>query len=114
MHHDPLLSSLARSMIDLGARLGDPLAADSQPALVPDQGLGFAGGDEALPQPPGADQGQEGSTARARSQRPFLDPNHRTRPELAVELIARFACGSPATAVWSQQNSAYGGKSVLP
>ena len=44
----------------LGTRLGDPLAADAQPALVADEGLGPAGGRAAVQQPPGADQGQEG------------------------------------------------------
>ena len=44
----------------LGTRLGDPLAAHPQPALVADEGLGPAGGHAAVPQPPGTDQGQEG------------------------------------------------------
>ena len=68
----------------LGTRLGDPLAARAQPALVPDQGLGPAGGHAAVPQPPGADQGQEGPGPRPRASRgkkrpPDPEPPHPPR-----------------------------------
>jgi hypothetical protein len=41
------------------------------------------------------------------------DPNHRTRPELAVELIGQFAKWFPGRKVLVSGDSAYGGKSVL-
>ena len=41
------------------------------------------------------------------------DPNHRTRPELAVALIERFANLFPRRAIVVSGDSAYGGKSVL-
>jgi hypothetical protein len=41
------------------------------------------------------------------------DPNHRTRPELAVELIEQFAAWFPERKIVVSGDSAYGGKSVL-
>jgi hypothetical protein len=48
----------------------------------------------------------------AKRKRP-VDPNHRTRPELAVELIQRLAKLIPGRSILIGGDSAYGGKSVL-
>ena len=61
MHHDPLISSRKRVHVSWGHDWVILSLLVAQPALVADQGLGPAGGHAAVPQPPGADQGQEGS-----------------------------------------------------
>src|SRR5262249_41924354 len=61
----------------------------------------------------GLTKGKKGRTkGRDAKERP-PDPNHRTRPELAVELIDRFANMVPQRKVVVSGDSAYGGKSVL-
>jgi hypothetical protein len=48
-----------------------------------------------------------------RPQKPRRDPNHRTRPELAVELITMVAGWFPERQLLVSGDSAYGGASVL-
>jgi DDE superfamily endonuclease len=56
-----------------------------------------------------------GKKAKAKAaKKPLPDPNHRTRPELAVELISQFANWFPGRKMLVSGDSAYGGKSVLP
>ena len=57
-------------------------------------------------------KGQAKGKTKPGKKRP-ADPNHRTRPELAVELIRQFAERFPGRKVVVSGDSAYGGKSVL-
>ena len=50
---------------------------------------------------------------QAKAKKPKADPNHRTRPELAVELIKLAASWFPDDTIIVTGDSAYGGKSVL-
>src|SRR5439155_18714774 len=56
----------------------------------------------------GLTKGKKGKTAKAKAK-----PNHRTRPELAVELIHLVAAWFPHDDILVTGDSAYGGKSVL-
>src|ERR1700716_54235 len=61
----------------------------------------------------GLTKGKKGQTKGRNAKERPPDPNHRTRPELAVELIGRFANMVPQRKVVVSGDSAYGGKSVL-
>ena len=56
---------------------------------------------------------RQGVGPRHRGPRPAPDPAHRTRPELAVELVVKFAGWFPGRALVLSGDSLYGGASVL-
>ena len=55
----------------------------------------------------------KGKKGQAKAKKPKADPNHRTRPELAVALIKLAAAWFPKDLIIVTGDSAYGGKSVL-
>jgi DDE superfamily endonuclease len=55
----------------------------------------------------------KGKKGRAKTRPTKRDPNHRTRPELALELIQLVAQWFPDEEITVSGDSAYGGKSVL-
>jgi hypothetical protein len=61
----------------------------------------------------GLTKGKKGQAKAKNPKKRPPDPNHRTRPELAVELIRRFASLFPQRKMIVSGDSAYGGKSVL-
>jgi hypothetical protein len=77
------------------------------PVLGANQGVEPADRLPAVPQSPRLDQGLQGKKPR------LPDPNHRTRPELAVELIRLVASWFPERKLLVTGDSAYGGQSVL-
>ena len=88
----------------------------AQPALVADQGLGPAGGHAAVPQPPGADQGQEGpgqgqgQAGEEAAARP--EPPHPPRTGRGADRAGSRTL-FPRRKIVVSGDSAYGGKSVL-
>ena len=56
---------------------------------------------------------RQGLTKGRKGQKPKADPNHRTRPQLALELIQLFAAWFPDRQLLVSGDSAYGGHSVL-
>ena len=58
-------------------------------------------------------KGPKGKKGRKKSPKPKHDPNHRTRPELALELIDLVARWFPDDEIIVSGDSAYGGRSVL-
>jgi SRSO17 transposase len=56
---------------------------------------------------------RQGLTKGRKGQKPKPDPSHRTRPQLAVELIQLFARWFPHRQILVTGDSAYGGQSVL-
>lgn len=118
MHHDPLLSSRKRPHVSWGHNwvilsllIPNPPWAPTKVWALPvtmrlyrnRQGL-----------TKGKKAGQSASKTKAkRGKGKPADPNHRTRPELAVELIRQFAQWFPARTIVVSGDSAYGGKSVL-
>jgi hypothetical protein len=125
MHHDPLLSSKALKVcswghdwVVLALLIRCPWAPTKVWALPllcrlyrNRQGLTKGTKGKAKKAKAKGGQGQPKRPKKAR-QRP-ADPNHRTRPELARELIALVAGWFPDRQFVVSGDSAYGGKSVL-
>jgi hypothetical protein len=61
----------------------------------------------------GLTKGKKKEKGKGAKRKPPKDPNHRTRPELAVELIGRLAKLFPKRPIVVSGDSAYGGQSVL-
>ncbi len=117
MHHDPLLSSRAFKVVSwghdwvvLGLLVRGCFWAPSKVWCLPllcrlyrnRQGL-----TKGQQKPKGA------GGSRRRSRRPKADPAHRTRPELAREMLALVASWFPDRQLLVSADSAYGGGSVL-
>jgi hypothetical protein len=119
MHHDPLNSSRSRPHVSWGhdwvilsLLISNPPWSPTKVWALPvgmrlyrnrqglTKGKGKAGRSKAK------DRGKRGEKRPA-------DPNHRTRPELAVELIRQFATRFSGRQLVVSGDSAYGGKSVL-
>src|SRR6266446_7794762 len=110
MHHDPLISSRAKPLVSWGhdwvvlcLLIVHPFWAPSKVFALPiafrlyrnRQGL------------------TKGKKSTPKSSKPKADPNHRTRPQLAVALISLVATWFPHDEILVTGDSAYGGKSVL-
>jgi hypothetical protein len=110
MHHDPLISSRAKPLVSWGhdwvvlcLLLVHPFWAPSKVFALPiamrlyrnRQGL------------------TKGKKKKNKSAKPKHDPNHRTRPELARELLRLIADWFPRDDHLVLGDSAYGGQSVL-
>jgi hypothetical protein len=108
MRYDPLISSKAKALVSRGhdwvvLRLvvAHPFWARSKVFALPIAARLYRNRQ-------GLTKGKKGK-ARARA-----DPNHRTRPELAVELISLAAAWFPQDALVVTADSARGGQSVPP
>jgi hypothetical protein len=121
MHHDPLLSSRAKALVSWGHDwvvltliVANPFWASTKVWSLPiafrlyrnRQGL-TKGTKKAKRSGPG----QKGRKPGTSKRRPDL--NHRTRPELAVELLTTVASWFPDRQCVVSGDSAYGGASVL-
>jgi hypothetical protein len=111
MHHDPLISSRAKPLTSWGHDwvvvtliLRRPFWA---PTKVWSLGIAF----RLYRNRQGLTKGKKKATGK--KQQPKRDPNHRTRPELAVELISLVASWFPERKLIISGDSAYGGASVL-
>jgi hypothetical protein len=123
MHHDPLLSSRALKLVSWGHDWVVLALLVRLPRWAPTKvfalSLGFRlyknrqgltkGKKKSKPR----DKGKDGNDARPKKSRRPADPNHRTRPELLVELLSLFASWFPERDIVVTADSAYGGKSVL-
>lgn len=113
MHHDPLISSRKRVHVSWGHDWVILSLLVTHPSWSPTKVWAVPVGIRLYKNRQGLTKGKKGQ-AKAKNQkgRP-PDPNHRTRPELAVELIRRFASLFPQRKMIVGGDSAYGGKSVL-
>ena len=107
MHHDPLISSRAKPLVSWGHDwvvltliVRCPLWASTKVWSLP---LGF----RLYRNRQGLTKGRKGKNPQKR------DPHHRTRPQLAVELISLVASWFPGRTFVLSGDSAYGGQSVL-
>jgi len=122
MHYDPLISSRAKALVRWGHDSGVltlllpcPFWASTKVWSLPiafrlcrnRQGL-----TKGQTNTKRSRQGQKGHQAR-KSQKRLRDPNHRTRPEWAVELITMVAGWFPDRQLVVSGDSAYGEASVL-
>jgi hypothetical protein len=114
MHHDPLISSRAKPLVSWGHDwvvltliVRCPLWA---PTKVWSLGIVF----RLYRNRQGVTKGKKRKQKKGKqAKRQKRDPNHRTRPELAVELISLVASWFPARKLLVTGDSAYGGASVL-
>ncbi len=111
MHHDPLISSRAKPLTSWGHDwvvltliLRCPFWAPTKVWSLP---IAF----RLYRNRQGLTKGKK--KAKGKKQPPKRDPNHRTRPELAVELISLVASWFPERRLIVSGDSAYGGASVL-
>jgi hypothetical protein len=117
MHHDPLNSSRSRPHVSWGHDWVILSLLISNPPWSPTKVWALPVGMRLYRNRQGLTRGKKRQAdARGkgkRAKRGPADPGHRTRPELAVELIRRFARWFPAREILVSGDSAYGGKSVL-
>jgi hypothetical protein len=116
MHHDPLISSRSKALVSWGHDWVVLCLIVVHPFWAPTKVF-------ALPIAARLYRNRQGLTKgkkrKGKSSRPKLkpkakaDPNHRTRPELALELIQLAARWFPDEEIVMLGDSAYGGRSVL-
>jgi hypothetical protein len=119
MHHDPLNSSRSRPHVSWGhdwvilsLLIPNPPWSPTKVWALP-VGMRLYRNRQGLTKGKGkAAQSKARNKGKRAKKRP-ADPNHRTRPELAVELIRQFAAWFPRRKMVVSGDSAYGGKSVL-
>jgi len=106
MHHDPLISSRAKPLVSwghdwvvLGLIVRCPWWSPTKVWCLPVLCRLY--------------RNRQGLTKGRKGQKPKADPNHRTRPQLALELIQLFAAWFPDRQLLVSGDSAYGGHSVL-
>lgn len=112
MHHDPLISSRAKPLTSWGHDwvvvtliVRCPFWASSKVWSLP---IAF----RLYRNRQGLTKGKKKAQGK-KQPKPQRDPNHRTRPQLAVELISLVASWFPERKLIVSGDSAYGGASVL-
>ena len=113
MHHDPLISSRKRVHVSWGHDWVILSLLVSNPSWSPTKVWALPVGMRLYRNRQGLTKGKKGRGKANDGKKRPPDPNHRTRPELAVALIERFANLFPRRAIVVSGDSAYGGKSVL-
>jgi hypothetical protein len=110
MHYDPLISSRAKSLVSWGHDWVVLCLIVVHPFWAPTKVF-------ALPIAMRLYRNRQGLTkgkkSKGKSSRLTHDPNHRTRPELALELINLAAKWFPNDEIVITGDSAYGGHSIL-
>jgi len=109
MHHDPLISSRAKPLTSWGHDWVTLTLIVVNPFWAPSKVWSLPIGFRLYRNRQGLTKGKKGKKAKTRKP----DPNHRTRPELAVELISLVAGWFPERTFVVSGDSAYGGASVL-
>jgi hypothetical protein len=110
MHHDPLISSKAKPLVSWGHDWVVLCLLVVHPFWAPTKVFALPITMRLYRNRQGLTKGKKG---KAKAAKPKADPNHRTRPELAVELISLVAAWFPQDDILVTGDSAYGGKSVL-
>jgi hypothetical protein len=108
MHHDPLISSRKKPLVSWGHDWVVLTLLIVHPFWAPTKVFALPVAARLYRNRQGLTKGKKG---RGKASQP--DPNHRTRPQLAVELIRLAACWFPNDEIVVTGDSAYGGKSVL-
>jgi len=110
MHHDPLISSKVKPLVSWGHDWVVLCLIIVHPFWAPTKVFALPITMRLYRNRQGLTKGKKG---KAKAAKPKTDPNHRTRPELAVELISLVAPWFPQDDIIVTGDSAYGGKSVL-
>ncbi len=110
MHYDPLISSRSKALVSWGHDWVVLCLIVANPFWAPTKVF-------ALPIAMRLYRNRQGLTkgkkSKGKTPRPKRDPNHRTRPELALELINLAAGWFPNDEIILTGDSAYGGQSIL-
>ena len=110
MHYDPLISSKSKALVSWGHDWVVLCLIVQKPFWAPTKVF-------ALPIAMRLYRNRQGLTkgkkSKGKSSKPKKDPNHRTRPQLALELIERVAKWFPNDEIVVTGDSAYGGQSIL-
>jgi hypothetical protein len=110
MHYDPLISSRSKRLVSWGHDWVVLCLIIEKPVWAPSKVF-------ALPVAMRLYRNRQGLTkgkkSRGKLSKTKPDPNHRTRPELALELIHLVAGWFPKDRILVSGDSAYGGKSIL-
>jgi hypothetical protein len=116
MHYDPLISSRAKSLVSWGHDwvvltliVAFPIWAPTKVFALP-IAMRLYRNRQGLTK---GKRGPKGKGGRRRAPKPKHDPSHRTRPELALELIELAARWFPDDEIILTGDSAYGGRSIL-
>ena len=113
MHHDPLISSRQRVHVSWGHSWVILSLLVPNPPWSPTKVWAVPVGVRLYKNRQGLTKGKKGQAKPKGGKKRPPDPNHRTRPELAVELIGGLAKLFPQRKLVVSGDSAYGGKSVL-
>ena len=124
MHHDALISSRAHKLVSWGHDWVVLCFLLPLPRWASTKVFALTVGSRLYKNRQGLTKGQKKTKRRSRSSGQKGDqgsrkrsrktnPNHRTRPELLVELLTLFASQFPDRQIVVTADSAYGGKSVL-
>jgi DDE superfamily endonuclease len=112
MHHDPLISSRAKPLVSWGHDWVVLCIILVHPFWAPTKVFALPVAERLYRNRQGLTKGKKKKGAKkAKKTKPPAD--HRTRPQLAIELISLAACWFPERDILVTGDSAYGGKSVL-
>jgi SRSO17 transposase len=110
MHYDPLISSRAKALVSWGHDWVVLCLIIAHPFWAPTKVFALPITMRLYRNRQGLTKGKKG---KAKAPKRKTDPNHRTRPELAIELITLVSTWFPDDYILVSGDSAYGGKSVL-
>lgn len=110
MHHDPLISSRAKPLVSWGHDWVVLCLLVVHPFWAPTKVFALPLVMRLYRNRQGVTKGKKG---KAKAAKPKADPNHRTRPQLARELISLVSTWFPHDDLVVAGDSAYGGQSVL-
>ena len=110
MHHDPLISSRAKPLVSWGHDWVVLCLIIVHPFWAPTKVFALPIAVRLYRNRQGLTKGKKGKTKLPQRK---ADPHHRTRPQLAVELITLVSTWFPNDVLIVAGDSAYGGKSVL-
>lgn len=113
MHYDPLISSRAKSLVSWGHDWVVLCLIIVHPSWAPTKVFALPVAFRLYKNRQGLTKGKKGRKSAKKAPRPEPDPNHRTRPELALELIHLAAGCVPNDELIVTGDSAYGGASIL-
>ena len=110
MHHDPLISSRAKPLVSWGHDWVVLCILIVNPFWAPGKVFALPVAARLYRNRQGLTKGKKGQVKVKKTK---ADPDHRTRPQLAVELIKLAASWFPEDTLVVTGDSAYGGRSVL-
>lgn len=111
MHHDPLISSRAKPLVSWGHDWVVLCIIIVNPFWAPTKVFALPIAQRLYRNRQGLTKGKKKEGKKAKKTKPPKD--HRTRPQLAIELISLAAAWFPERDILVTGDSAYGGKSVL-